>query len=382
MIARTVGRTVGWAAVALLCAPMAGCNPETTIEPAAGGTTAPTVFFQRNWEPQEVPHAHVVRSDYRVRPGDFLEIIYHVRHQRSEEYKLKIQDQILLRFPFHPDLNQTEQVNSDGTLRLALVGKLEVLGKTIDEVQDELTAAYAKFIKNPALTLTFKESNVKINELKKAIITAPRGQSRLVPVTPDGRISLPLIVDVRAAGLTISELYRELNEAYREIGLDELEVTVNLQQVAPLRVYVLGEVRRPGVVMNRSGTDSDLTELTLLQAISEAGGYVPARAEMSRVALIRRRNLPKPQCAVVNVHQLLENQSRLAGKPVVADSSKYRFDIWLADGDVIYVPTTEIAKRADYIDYVWTRGIRAVGGFTSTANYTVGDAVDWLGPNP
>ena len=64
----------------------------------------------------------------------------------------------------------------------------------------------------------------------------------------------------------------------------------------------------------------------------------------------------------------------------VADSSKHRYDIWLEDGDIVYVPTTDIAKRADYIEYVWTRGIRAVGGFSS--NYTVNENVDWLRPNP
>ena len=58
--------------------------------------------------------------------------------------------------------------------------------------------------------------------------------------------------------------------------------------------------------------------------------------------------------------------------------SKYRYDIWLEDGDIVYVPTSDIAKRADYIEYVWTRGIRAVGGFTSTAGYTVSDTVNWL----
>ena len=38
------------------------------------------------------------------------------------------------------------------------------------------------------------------------------------------------------------------------------------------------------------------------------------------------------------------------------------------------------AKRADYIEIVWQRSIRNITGFTSS--YTVGDAVDWLGPNP
>ena len=71
-----------------------------------------------------------------------------------------------------------------------------------------------------------------------------------------------------------------------------------------------------------------------------------------------------------------------AGKPVVADSRKHRYDVWLEDGDVVYVPTSDIAKRADYIEYVWTRGIRAVGGFSSQATFNVSDTVDWIGPNP
>jgi hypothetical protein len=95
---------------------------------------------------------------------------------------------------------------------------------------------------------------------------------------------------------------------------------------------------------------------------------------------MRRRNLPKPEITVINVFQLLNNQIKAGGKPVVADSSKYRYDIWLEDGDVIYVPTSEIAKRADYIDLVWTRGIRAITNHSFT--YSAVDTVEWLGPNP
>ncbi|MCK4601746.1 MAG: hypothetical protein KAU28_04730, partial [Phycisphaerae bacterium] len=160
------------------------------------------------------------------------------------------------------------------------------------------------------------------------------------------------------------------------------EVTVNIQTVAPMRVYILGEARIPGALLDRTGALTTSGEMTLVQAIAQAGSYLPARAELSKVALIRRRHLPRPEMAIINVYQLLENQTRTAGEPVKADSSKWRYDIWLEDGDIIYIPTNDIAKRADYIEYVWTRGIRAVGGFTSTANYTVGDTVDWLGPNP
>ena len=113
-----------------------------------------------------------------------------------------------------------------------------------------------------------------------------------------------------------------------------------------------------------------------------AGSYVPGRAELSKVMVIRRRGLQKPEGAIVNVFQLLENRNKFEGESVTADMGKHRYDIWLADGDIVYVPSTEIAKRADYIEYVWTRGIRAVGGFSSNFSYVASDTVDWMGTGP
>ncbi len=376
------GKRVIALGIVLAAAWIAGCEKE---EPKVQEPQFPQVFLQEQADAQEVPVARIVRRDYRIREGDSLEIIYHVRRRQNMEYKIKIQDIIALRFPFDPTLNQEEQVQSDGMLYLDLIGQVYVLGKTIEEVSNDLKEKYSHYLKDPVLTVSFKESNVEISQLKEAIKTSPRGQSRLVPVTPDGTISLPFIINIGAAGLTVDELHKRLNNAYMEIGLEELEVTVNIQSVAPMQIYVLGEVKGAGSVLGRgalatAGTTAQ--EITLIQAIALAGGYLPPRAELSKVALIRRRFLPQPEIAIINVYQLLENRTKKDGEPVVADSSKWRYDIWLEDGDIVFVPTTDIAKRADYIDYVWTRGIRAIGGFTSTANYTAADVVDWIGPNP
>lgn len=364
-------RVGGWLAVVLLIVAVTGCQeqskPSSATQPA-GVADMPREFLQADWPAQEVPVAHIIRRDYRMREGDQLEIIYHVRHQKTEAYRIQIQDVIAIRFPFNASLDQAEQVQPDGKLYLALVGPVEVLGKTVDQVQKILENKYAEFIKEPVITVSFKQSNVKIAELKEAIKTAPRGQSRLVPITPDGTISLPFIVDVRAAGLTISELHRSLNKAYQDIGLEELEVTVNVQEVSPLTVYVLGEVQIPGVLLNKTGAVTARSEMTLLQAISQAGSYLPARAELSQVMLVRRRHLPRPEIAIINVYQLLENRKQVdKNSPVVADDSKYRYDIWLEDGDVVYVPTSEIAHRADYVNVVWAQTIRNVPGFGSSA---------------
>lgn len=330
-------------------------------------TALPGTFMQENCPTGKLPATQIVRRSYRLRKGDQLEIMHHARHQQGEFSKFSIEDVATIRFPFNPSLNQTEQVRSDGTLHLALVGAVGVLDKTINEVRDDLTRRYSRHIDNPILTVSFKVSKRKIAEVAKAIKTASRGQSRPVTITPDGTISLPFIADIQAAGKTLAELRKDLNDAYRKVGLEELEVTVNVQSIWPIRIYVLGEVRVPGTLVNQSDAVDMSAEISLLQAIAQAGGYIPGRADLGKVMLIRRRNLPHPQAAIVDLHKLLENRKRrgMLGVGMPADSSRQRYDVWLEDGDIIYVPTTKIAKRADYLDYVWTSSIRAVGGFAS-----------------
>ena len=343
----------------------------------------PQEFLHEDWPAENFEGMVKIERKYRLRPADKIEIIYNVRTlKKPRDYRLKIRDVLNVTFPFHKDLNQQDlEVQSDGTIQLNLLGSVEVFDKTIQEVQKELTTRYSALIKQPNVTLTFKESKRDIRDLREAITTSPRGQSRLVPVTPDGTVALPLVGTVMVGGKTVDEVHEEINILYHEKGLTDLEVTVNLHTIAPLRVYVLGEVRKPGLVLSQTGTDSDINHLSLVQALAEAGSYSPARAEMSKVLLVRNQGVPRPQVAVVNLYQLFENQAMAAGKPFLPDSTAFRRDVWLRDGDVIYVPTKEIAKRADYIEYVWTRSIYAVLPFSATANYTVGDSVDWLGPN-
>jgi len=89
--------------------------------------------------------------------------------------------------------------------------------------------------------------------------------SRTVPVRPDGKISLPLINDVQAAGLTPSQLALAITEKLRKF-LAEPQVTVIVTTINSRRVYILGEV-------NRAGAFPMLPNMTVLQALSSAGGF-------------------------------------------------------------------------------------------------------------
>jgi len=103
--------------------------------------------------------------------------------------------------------------------------------------------------------------------------------SVVVPVRPDGRISVPLVDDVQAAGLTTTELKMVLAEKLAEFVN---EVTVIVEQVNSKRIYVIGGLTRQ--------TAFDLTQdMRVLDAISLAGGFTTF-ADKDNVRILRRQN--------------------------------------------------------------------------------------------
>ena len=98
-------------------------------------------------------------------------------------------------------------------------------------------------------------------------------------IMPDGKISLPLVGEVAAAGLTVDELKDELNRKYNEY-ITEPHITITVKETNSLKIYVLGEVTRPGELKLNSYTD-------VLQAISMAGGFT-IYANRSTIDIIRK----------------------------------------------------------------------------------------------
>ncbi|HLY60732.1 MAG TPA: polysaccharide biosynthesis/export family protein [Terriglobia bacterium] len=105
--------------------------------------------------------------------------------------------------------------------------------------------------------------------------------SKTVPVRPDGKISLPLLNDVTAAGLTPMQLQGVLTEGLKKF-ISEPQVTVIVTQVNSRRVYVLGEVTRTGALPM-------LPNMTVLQALSAAGG-LSQYAKTNGIYVLRTEN--------------------------------------------------------------------------------------------
>ena len=141
-----------------------------------------------------------------------------------------------------------------------------------------------------------------------------------VTVRPDGAISLAMIGELRAKGITPAELSRELTERYSKY-LKHPEVTVIVREFAGQKIYVGGEVNAPGLV-NIQGS------LTCLQAVFNAGGPKPT-ARLEDVVLMRYDGDNKTEVAKVDLHEVFKGKAS---------------DVTLQSFDVIFVPRNRISR--------------------------------------
>jgi polysaccharide biosynthesis/export protein len=139
--------------------------------------------------------------------------------------------------------------------------------------------------------------------------------SRQLPVRPDGKISMPLLHDIQAAGLSPMQLRDKIAAALAEF-MPSPEVSVTVLEVRSYRVSVLGEVQRPGVLQLKAPT-------TVLEAIALAGGFRDF-ASPSKIVIFRKNGSGQTE-------RLRFNYNRAIG----AGSEE---NLSLRSGDVVVVP--------------------------------------------
>jgi len=116
--------------------------------------------------------------------------------------------------------------------------------------------------------------------------------SKVVIVRPDGVISLPLTGDIKAAGFTPNQLRTTITGKLKEY-METAVVSVIVQQVNSFRVFILGEVVKPGVYTLKSKT-------TLLQAIAIAGGFNQF-ASRNKIVIIREKIEDSAKTEKINI---------------------------------------------------------------------------------
>jgi protein involved in polysaccharide export with SLBB domain len=146
-----------------------------------------------------------------------------------------------------------------------------------------------------------------------------------VTVRPDGKISLQLIDEMRAAGLRPSELDAEITKEYSG-ELQKPLVTVIVRSFTAQRVYVGGEVNIQGLI------DLD-ANMTPLQAVLKAGGF--KETANPKAAIIIRRGLDNKPVPI-----RVDLKDALYGGAVG----------YLTPQDVVYVPKTFIAEANKFVN--------------------------------
>lgn len=160
------------------------------------------------------------------------------------------------------------------------------------------------------------------DKLSIKFLNHPELNEPVLTVRPDGFISLQLIEDINAEGLTAAELKKTIGKRYDEILLNPV-ISVNIVEFVPPAFFIGGQVGKPGKYFLRDGN-------SLVKAIFIAGGFT-RDANRRMVLYAREKSDGKWEVREVNVLKLIEKLSK--------DQ-----DIELSDGDYIFVPDSKLSK--------------------------------------
>ncbi len=150
-----------------------------------------------------------------------------------------------------------------------------------------------------------------------------------VRVRPDGKISFPLIDEVYVANLTPEALKKTLASRL-DVSLQDPMVTVNVLSFQSKKIFVLGEVNKPGVYPFEG-------RVSVLDAISKAAGYNDDTAALRSVIVIKRGNTAKPEAKRVNIWDVITK----------GDVNQ---NLYLEASDIVFVPKTFISNLNSFID--------------------------------
>ena len=328
--------------------------------------------------------------DYRLEVGDSMEVRLSPETIDSSQYLIEAGDIIGVSFLSNWPLNVTRTVRPDGKISLTQVGDVQAAGLTPPDLQKKLTELYkaTQIIQGePELTVNVDFVNLdRLESVSRNVTVRPDGKIRLpglktdvqvagltlteassalseqmlklmrnkpivtlvvfpginnalasmngvLTVRPDGKISVPRLGDVQAAGFSVEDLRARLSEAAKAVTFNPVDPTVRLVTATGSRVYVGGEVGVPGVYPLACSP-------TALQAIMMAHGQ--QNTSRLRSVIVMRRN---PE-----------------GKPFIFKTNLYAAlykgytenDIALRPFDVVFVPKKMVSRAnlfvSQYID--------------------------------
>jgi polysaccharide export outer membrane protein len=192
--------------------------------------------------------------------------------------------------------------------------------------------------------------------------------TREVVVSPDGRFRFPLIGEVTAAGRTVDELGRILSERLADGYLVNPHVEVMIKEYRSQKVYVLGEVLRPGTYPLDS-------RASVIEIISEAGGLGTEAGDVAEI--VRARNDWRQDKPLTPDHEAVSEVIRIDLRGLLAGKGGSE-DVEIQNGDTIFVPKAEVFYIFGEVGqpgkYRWEKDLTVLkaviiaGGFTEIAS--------------
>ncbi|POA18286.1 polysaccharide biosynthesis protein [Pseudomonas sp. FW300-N1A1] len=306
--------------LALLLLPLAGCSSHTDTRsmPVQILTAAPA-----NAQATDMP-----KVEQTLRPGDKLDVIFHVSTSGSSAYRIQSGDQIGLSFTAASQLNGSQLVLPDGTIALPGANtSVKIEGLTSEQARDEIQRAYQrKMLFQPnrnQLTVQVISPLSNENNLKSTLNHPTTGMSREIIVGNDGYASFPEVGAVPLQGMSVSQLETFLNTRYAQLP-GRMTVDVMLKSTQGNEVFVLGEVGQPGAYPVRR-------PISVLEALTLARG-ANAKARLDSVVIMRRNG----------------NQVEARHYDVDAALSGDAAQIaYLQPDDMLFVPKTKLASAGE-----------------------------------
>jgi len=192
----------------------------------------------------------------------------------------------------------------------SLVGGLLLVSALIAEAADAQTPAAAGGDTNRSAAP--EAYRIGPEDVLQISVWKNEAMSRTVTVRPDGKISLALLNDLQAAGLTALEL-REIVTKKLADYIPSPEVSVIVSEVRSFKVSVIGEVTRPGRFELKSWT-------TVLDALALAGGFTQF-ATRSKIVILHPEG--------TTMKRIPFNYNKVAGE---------QENFYLRNGDIVLVP--------------------------------------------
>lgn len=336
------------ALLAWLAGGIAGCAAPRDKDAAATGSLAeaapPSAVELARDEAGRTMRLGLAR--YRLSVGDTVEVSFLIDSRAVQPaYRLAPNDEFDVDFRTHPEYNRPVIVRPDG--RISLPGKngIRVAGLTPEGAAERIRRTYDDVLVEPVVTVMLRKFRTPADDFREMTQRADLGRVKVLAIEPDGRINLPLVPPVQAAGRSVAEVQALLDAAYRR-RVASISTSVRLASLTPGNTMVFGEVRSPGPV-TLSGPR------TLAQLIGAAGGLLPTAAG-GEVRIIAFDEAGRSVVQVVDL-----------GAPGLADATV------VAPNATVYVPPSLLARTARTVDLV-ARQILMFNGTGFGVNYITG----------